>query len=311
MHRIGIAGLGVMGLRMAAAMRAHSALEVVATYDPKLAAIGADLPAVPNLCDLITDPRVECLYIASPPATHLAYVRAAAETGKAIFCEKPLAVSHEEAHACIAAARSSKAPSAVNFPFATAPAAVRILEMAASGQLGTIERAELTLRFRRWPREWQSSATGWLASPEQGGFLREVGSHFLFLALRLFGPGAVEDVSVEFGDEGTEKSLKALIRFGSTLLRIDAAVEGYLDDFNRFELLGSKRRVAITDWYRLDLDGVVGKREPADTAQLDELCRMLEGREHRLATFDEAGSVVHLVESMLARRDGRFVSAQP
>ena len=46
---------------------------------------------------------------------------------------------------------------------------------------------EMNFHFSSWPREWQSNASSWLASKEQGGFLREVFSHFVFLHYRIYG----------------------------------------------------------------------------------------------------------------------------
>lgn len=300
-HRIGVIGIGIMGERMVEAMRAHPAFEVVAGYDPAPRLKPTHLPLAGQACDLIDDPAINCIYIASPPETHRSIIEEACAAGKAIYCEKPLAASVEDARASVDAVATSGVPGAVNFPFATAPAAVGLLDLVRTGALGPIEQARLTLRFSRWPRGWQAGAGGWLAQPEQGGFLREVGSHFLFLAQRLFGAGEPRTVCIDRGAGGTEERLHAIIDYRRVTLEIDAAVTGKIEDYNRFEVIGERDSAALTDWYRLDHRGRVGDRMASNSSQLDKLALMLEGRSHCLATFGEARCVVELVEAMLAR----------
>ena len=56
-------------------------------------------------------------------------------------------------------------------------------------QLGRITGARLTLAFKRWPREWQRQP--WVAGRAEGGPLREVGTHFFFGLMELFGERCV------------------------------------------------------------------------------------------------------------------------
>src|SRR3546814_19543628 len=60
----------------------------------------------------------DCLYIASPPAFHLNYARDAFAQGRAVFCEKPLAVDVAEAEAFVAEAEKTGERAAVHFTFA-------------------------------------------------------------------------------------------------------------------------------------------------------------------------------------------------
>ncbi|WP_112662115.1 Gfo/Idh/MocA family protein [Microvirga flavescens] len=296
-YGIGVLGLGVIGRRLIEGFRANPHFHVVAGYDPSDVAV--DVVRAPSVEALIDNPEIACIYIATPPATHEELVRAVALAGKAVFCEKPLAVAPVSARACVEAVRAAGVSSAVNFPFATAPAAVRLKELVETGALGENLSARLTLRFKTWPRGWQYGAVGWLAGAQQGGFTREVVSHFVFLALRLFGPGAVVEKSVERGSQGTETRLVATLRFARATLTIDAAVEGEIDDFNRFEVTGSKGSAVMSDWYRLRHES--GDIEPAraDGGQIEELAKLLGSGASRLATLEEAAAVVDLIEGLL------------
>ncbi len=304
-YGIGIIGLGTIGRRMAQSFAEHAAFRVIGAYDPAPLAPSAgqaDVPMLGSAEALLGDPRVRCVYIASPPSTHLGYVQAAARAGKAVFCEKPLTVSPAEARACCEAVAQAGLPSAVNFPFATGWAARQMRHLVADGALGQVHTAHLTLRFARWPRAWQVGAESWLARPEQGGFVREVGSHFIFLAGRMFGPGRVESVDLQRSPQGTEHSLRATLRFGEVVMHIDGAISGNLADVNRFEVAGDEGTTALTDWQRLDYRGKLSERINSLPHLLEALRLLLAGDSaHGLATMDEAARVVETVEAILQR----------
>jgi predicted dehydrogenase len=300
-YGMGIIGLGVMGRRMAAAVTSHAAFSVVAGYDPNPPSGLIGIPLKDSAAAVINDPSVNCVYIASPPATHAELVVAAANAGKAIFCEKPLTVSVAEAQTCINATRSTGAAAAVNFPFATAISALRLSKLVTGGDLGEVKSATVTLRFARWPRGWQAGAGSWLAGPEQGGFVREVASHFLFLAHRLFGPGELGQASIDRGSNRAETAICATVSYQNVTLKLDAAVAGDLEDYNRFEVIGTRGTAALTDWYRLEHEGALSDRPLPIPGQLDALASLLSGApaNHRLATLEEAAAIVALVETML------------
>ena len=72
----------------------------------------------------------------------------------------------------------------------------------AQGEIGTVSRIAIEVAFATWPRSWQADAASWLDKPAQGGFTREVVSHFLFLSRRLVGPLHGLKASVEFPEAG-------------------------------------------------------------------------------------------------------------
>ena len=104
-HGIGIIGLGIMGERMLRYVRRHPDFRVPAAWDPadesaaKLMALAPETRFARDAADLAGDPAIDCVYVATPPATHLAYADLAFDRGKALFCEKPLAVDLAAARA--------------------------------------------------------------------------------------------------------------------------------------------------------------------------------------------------------------------
>jgi len=297
-HGIGILGLGVMGREMVASLQRHPRFRVVGAYDPA-PTMAIDVPRVASPERLAESPEVDCLYVASPPAHHAAGVALAVRHRKAVLCEKPLAPTRDGAEAMRNRVESAGLPAAVNFYFAAAEAAVRLRRLAADGALGEIRSARLILRFKAWPRPWQSAAGAWLSSAAEGGFTREVCSHFLFQAGRMFGPGRCAMRRLERGAAGTETAIAARIAYRDVTLEIDGAIGGAVDDYNRFEVIGSKGRAALVDWERLEYDGPANSLTPI-ISMLDALADMLDGRTHELAQFAEGAAVVDLIETMLA-----------
>ncbi len=306
-YGIGVVGTGIMGRRMMAALTPHPRFRVTALWDANPEAMAQALAdaAGARLADsleaLADDAEVDAIYIATPPLLHLAGVRAAAALAKPVLCEKPLAACVEDAQALRELVVRDGLRFAVNFPFARASAAQHLLQQWQSGALGSLQQASIRLRFAQWPRPWQAGASDWLAGPLQGGFTREVLSHFVFLALRMFGPATVERMQLDRAAGESETRLLARLHHDGVTVEIDAAVAGEVADHNRFALLGSAHSLALSDWYRLEENGQLSERKDPSPGTLDGLAEMLDGKaEHRLATVDEALAVVRIIEALLA-----------
>ncbi|MEO5733897.1 MAG: Gfo/Idh/MocA family oxidoreductase [Rubrivivax sp.] len=304
---IGILGTGIMGQRMLAAMQQHLRFRVLALWDSDPAALHAAASRAEggrmasSAEDLIADPALQVVYVASPPSNHATAVRAVLAAGKACLCEKPLTHDAAEARALCEQVRDSGLPFAVNFPFARSLAAGRMVEQVRGGHLGDIQSASITLRFAAWPRPWQAGASAWLAGATEGGFTREVLSHFVFLSQRLFGPATVAEVQLDRPAGGTEVALRARLVHEGVTVQVDAAVAGAVADQNRFEVIGTKGRVALVDWAQLEVDGQLSERVDSSARTLDGLAACLDGHgDHGLATVGEAASVVRVIEALLS-----------
>jgi len=317
-HRIGILGLGIMGERMLRNMRDHSGFAVAAAWDPAAAALdklSQLVPAARAAADpaaLVEDPAVDCVYIASPPASHLGHAHLAFDRGKAVFCEKPLATDLAASRAAVERVERERLTAAINFPYASAPAVRAIASGLRSGELGPIERVEIEVAFARWPRAWQEGAQ-WLALRREGGFVREVLSHFVFLAQRLFGPLRLREAQVDYPADGrsAETAIRARLDAGVVPVTLSGRVGGDAADMNRCVIRGRNGGFELHDWYSLrrridgswlDIDFGEGAtdRERSYRAQLDALDAMLAGRRHSLASFREGLIVQQCIEAMLS-----------
>src|SRR4029450_6473223 len=93
--------------------------------------------ATTDPAELLADPAVEAVLIAAPARFHADLVEAATGAGKAVFCEKPLALTVADADRAIAAAQAAGVPLQVGFNrrFDTGFPAAR--DLVAAGRLGT------------------------------------------------------------------------------------------------------------------------------------------------------------------------------
>ena len=78
----------------------NSKLIAVMRRNPMLARDFAERHNVPKwytrAIDLITDPEIDAVYIATPPSSHKEYAIICAQVGKAIYIEKPMAINFME-----------------------------------------------------------------------------------------------------------------------------------------------------------------------------------------------------------------------
>jgi len=284
-------------------------LEADATiWDPSataLARIGSLAPHAASAEALIAS--ADCVYIASPPASHLPHAQAALAAGKAAFCEKPLAVDVQAARAFLAAHANARA--AVNFPMASSLAVATLRDWLPS--IGTPLRLEIETSFRIWPRPWQADAAAWLDRRQQGGFTREVVSHFLFLTQRALGaPEILESKATYPAGDGAETALQARVLFGDVSSVITGQVGGTaVADRNLTTVEFERGAIRLIDWMNVETregdkwipggDSPEELRQRAQVGQLDALAAMLAGRAHRLPTVAEGLAVQGCVEGLL------------
>lgn len=321
---LGIIGCGIMGERILRVVRENNDLGVTLSgvFEPSVERAKALSAEFPDLN--LTQSRAElleasdCIYIASPPLTHLEHAAAAIDAGCAVFSEKPLAVSVKDSEAFAAMATDANARTAVNFIFASAPAALQVQKWIAEGAVGRPERLSIDVAFAKWPREWQEGASQWLSGPEEGGFTREVVSHFLFLARRVFGPLSLIKASTRSDNpQASESAIAASVTAGALPVLIHGSVgETEESDQNVWEVVGDSGKVRLRDWSfaeRWDPVTASWQGEPGAPShtemrpmilrgQVGKLPAMTAGENNDLATVDEALDVQRIVERILSPR---------
>lgn len=314
---IGVIGLGVMGQRMLARLAEHARLDAAAAWDPSARAVAETRALVPaiNICRdaaaVIATPGVRCLYIASPPEVHLVHAHAGFDANLAVFCEKPLTVDFAAGRAAIERIGREKRSAAVNFSLASSPGLAVICEALQDASIGTPQGVEIEVAFEQWPRAWQSAAGAWLAERFEGGFTREVISHFIFVLQRALGKARVEDAKPDYPRDGrsAETALRARLSAGGLPVTVSGRIGAAQPDYNRFTLQGSNGAIELYDWFGLRRRHAQGgwqtvrtpqeNRQLGQRAQLEQLVALIEGRPHTLPDFAEALAVQETVETML------------
>ena len=319
-HRIGIIGLGTVGARFVDQFNLHDDFDLVAAWDPDTDACAAHRDNVAIVDDAAAVIALaDAVYIAVPPLFHREYVEACVAADVGVFCEKPLGIDVTESRALVDLVAASGLPAGVNFVFSAAPSAVELAERIKQGAIGDIIRGDLRLHFAEWPRAWHAKAQ-WLKLRDQGGWIREVMSHFLFVASRVLGPLTLDNAIVTFPDgaDGGLCEIDALARLsapsGTPLVMIGTS-EGVGPDVVDLTIRGTTGSLRLVDWYHLqssdggDWQHLLGTDRAelganAYAGQLGELSKMLSGGPHSIATFPEALAVQELVEQMLACTPG-------
>ena len=314
MTRLGIIGAGIMGERMlrAALEQASGLVTVTGVWDADPAALDRLGPLAPRAAsaDAVIG-AADCIYVATPPGTHLHYAGQVLAAGRSVFLEKPLAADVPAARTFVRLHPGARA--AVNFPFASSFAVERLRAWLDEGAVGPPSLLAIEVAFRTWPRPWQAAAASWLDAAAEGGFTREVVSHFLFLARRLAGPLALHAAAVQRAAQGTERRIEATLHAGSLPVTLAGAVGvTQQDDHNTWTLTGTAGAVRLRDWswaerrspagnWQADPDAAPNERmRPLVLRrQLEGVVHMTEGRPHHLATLTEALEVQEVVEAIL------------
>jgi predicted dehydrogenase len=322
---IGFIGLGSIGARMLHHAASHPQVRAVAAWDPDAVRIRDGVAACPALNaartveELIARPDVDVVYVASPPLTHAGHARAAIAAGKPVLCEKPLGVDLAGSRALVAEAAGSGVLNAVNFIFASEPA-TQVHQAMVRGEAGVVQCVDIQLQARQWARR-RYAAAPWLRHDRQGGVVREVLSHYVYLCQRLLGPLTLDHARVVHGNGPgeAETQVMAAMHAGPVPVRMVACTVGAGPDQFHCTLRGERAAWLFHDLYALSrsedgpwqLQHSQGhpqgnpQGEPAAAwfrAQLDNIAAWASGGAHTMPDFAAACAVQEIIEGILAAR---------
>jgi len=194
--RWGILGCGaVCEVKSGPAFQKASGSELAAVMrrSAKLAEDFARRHGVPAWYDdadsLIADPRVDAVYVAAPPGSHLELALKVSEHGKPAYVEKPMARTHGECRRMLEAFKKTRLPLFVAYYRRALPRFLKAKEIVDSGTLGTItsvscryaSAAHRELQKNALPWRWQAEIAG-------AGLFLDLGSHTLDIVDFLLGP---------------------------------------------------------------------------------------------------------------------------
>ena len=140
--------------------------------------------------ELINDPEVDAVYVATPPDSHREYAVRVAEAGKPVYVEKPMARTALECEDMIAACQHAGVGLFVAYYRRAMPRFAAVKELLDGGRIG--ELRSVSIRNERPGQLDDGGRGGWRVDPEisGGGHFVDLGSHILDLLDWLLGPVA-------------------------------------------------------------------------------------------------------------------------
>ncbi len=317
-HRMAIIGLGIMGRRMLENALQHPAFEVCGVWDPSADSVARTrqtLPAAPVAESAqAAMAGADVVYLACPPGPRKAYALQAAAAGQGVFMEKPLGTDNAQSRDLLAQLSQARLPGVVNFTQAASRGFEELQRAIDAGETGELLGIDIVVNYPAWPRAWQKDAD-WLRLRHEGGYTREVISHFLFLAGRFLGPLTLEHASPRYPQDPTLCELDMLARLSTADGRpvtVMATTGGQQPDRQEVTVRGSRMNHQFREFSQLwRSDGgpwqealnwtTEDPRTSALQRQLSEVDFWLKDQPHKLATAEEALAVQELVEAMLLK----------
>jgi 1,5-anhydro-D-fructose reductase (1,5-anhydro-D-mannitol-forming) len=223
----GVVGLGrIADTEIAPAIAAspHGVLHGVVSRDQGRADSFAErhhaVRALTDFGELLRDPDMDAVYIATPNALHADQVVAAAQVGKHVLCDKPLALNVADAQRAIAACEEAGVRLGVTFQTRFHDAFDRCRPAISSGSLGDILVVQVEMSPGR------TLLKGWRTDPSLAGLgtVNNVGVHGYDLIRYLLGAEVVEVTALAGHEAGLTPETLAL-----ALLRFDNGALGYVN----------------------------------------------------------------------------------
>jgi predicted dehydrogenase len=183
---VGVAGAGFIGVAHIEGLR-RNGIQVLAMAeeskekaDKKAKELG--IPYIyGSLDDMLANPDIDVVHIATPNHLHYPHVKSVLQAGKHVICEKPLAMNTAESAEMVTLAAAKRLVNVVNYNIRMYPLAQQARCMVQDGELGDlfILQGSYLQDWLLFPTDWN-----WRLEPELGGTLRavgDIGSHWLDL----------------------------------------------------------------------------------------------------------------------------------
>jgi predicted dehydrogenase len=232
--RIGIIGAGSAASFHAAAFSGDSRIEMAGVADvaPELCERFATRFGIPRTYkpeDLVSAPDVEIVDICTPTDTHRYYTELAARAGKHVFCEKPIALTMEDALSMVSTCKKEGVAFNVGLVLRYFPEYAKIRELLAEGAVGKVQIVSAS-RCARMPR----GRDDWFRDRKRsGGAIFDLAIHDIDFLAWCF--GTVETVFARRVTLDGEEHLHIILRFQrGQVAHIEASwaeVEGFYAEF--------------------------------------------------------------------------------
>ena len=198
--------------------------------------------------DLLSDPDINAVYVATPPYLHAPQTIQAADAGKHVLCEKPMAMNETEALQMITACRRNNVQLMIAYYRRRFGSVVKMGEIIDSGKIGRPVKARLEIdHIYKPPR---SEKELWRFDPKigGGGLLMDIGSHGIdILHLWL---GNVSKVAAFLDtvahDTAVETSSSVILQFNNDVQGTVCINQNSGINRNILEVTGTEGKVSLT-----------------------------------------------------------------
>lgn len=293
---VSTANIGRRAVNPAIQASANGNLMAIASRDAQTASEFARQWNIPrsygNYSDLLADAEIDAVYIPLPNSMHHDWAIQAAEAGKNVLCEKPLAMSEAECRNMSTTAEDNGVKFMEAFMYRFHPRTERVLEMLGEGVVGDIKMIHSTFTFQLTRPE----NIRWL--PEfGGGALMDVGCYCINVSRTITNSEPIEvQAFASWASTGVDDMMSGTLRFAGDLL---ASFECGLNTKRResYEIGGTDACLRVPDAF-LPGTGDAFIEELRDGDEL--LC-------HTIAGTDEYQRMVeHFADCVLNDRQPRY-----
>jgi predicted dehydrogenase len=216
----------------------------IASRDGERAATAASKLGIPrahgSYRDLIDDPEIEAVYNPLPNHLHAEWTLRAAEAGKHVLCEKPMAMSSSQAREMVDGCARAGVKLMEAFMYRLHPEWVRVRELIAAGRLGDLTAIQTFFSYRNLdPADIRNI-------PEfGGGALMDIGCYPINLSRMLFGaePDRVGATVRRDPRFGTDILTSAVMTFGDRHSTFTVGTQSEPDQ--RVHLIGTEGRLVV------------------------------------------------------------------
>ncbi len=296
---LGCARITRRGLIPGIAQSSGSRLVAIASRDRSTAESWASEFQIPQAYgsyeDLIADPEIQAVYIPLPNELHRPWVERAADAGKHVLCEKPLALNAGDAEAMVAHCERKGVILMEAFMWPHQPRTAAIRKLVNDGEIGDLRLIRSSFSFPIDPGDWRLDAN------RGGGALWDVGCYGVSTA-RLYAGSEPSSIlaRAHFGPSGVDLSLACTLEFpGGVLAQVDCSFEQPFRCI--YEIVGTRGVIEVPDAYLPPDQPIAVRRDVAGSSPLaSESPRTLrfEGRNQYAGMVDAFASSVaagHLI----------------
>ena len=189
---------------------------------------------------LLADPEVDAVYIPLPNHLHLEWTIAAAEAGKHVLCEKPLALTAGDAERMVDACEAAGVRLMEAFMYRLHPTWTAVRQLVASGRIGRLQAVQ------SWFSYYNDDATNIRNVLEYGGgALMDIGCYSVNLSRMLFGGEPTNVQAALRRDEatGVDVLTSAILEFEAGHATFTCAIRS--EDDQRVEVYGTEGRISV------------------------------------------------------------------